>query len=374
MPCMSDVTPVREATPVEAGGVLRAGGLVLIPTETFYAVAASARSGVERLRGLIAARSPGAAIGALTWHAPTRKAVHWALGKLGPAHRRAVNRLTPGPVRLVVEHGATDLGAAGDRLGVKPGVIDDGTEMSIRVPDHDVARQVIETACDPVVAARADALGLGDGVRLTPENIDAAVALGISVVQGGTTPSGRGSATMRLHADGMWSVPDGGDDLRRIERRMARLVLFVCTGNTCRSPMAWAIAQDAGERVLHEGISTTFRSAGLHAISGDPMTPEAREALESLHVSVSGHRSRPLDRGLAHDAEVIFAMTRSHLAGLKSMGADVAAKAHLLDPDGGDVPDPIGQGPEVYRETALRLRNLVERRLRELDEPLGAAS
>ncbi len=330
MPSVSDDVQSRAAKVEEAGAALREGRLVLMPTETFFAVAASARSGVERLRSLISARSAGApAADAFTWHAPTREAVHEAMGKLGPAHRRAVDRLTPGAVRLVMENGAVDFAAVRDRLGVGPVVIDDGSEMGIRVPDHAVAREVLAATGDPVIAVRADVIGLGNGVMLTPATIESAMGLGICVVEGGTTPGGRGSVTVRLHADGMWSVPDGGDDMRRIERRMSRMVLFVCTGNTCRSPMAWAIAQDAADHVLHEGISTVFRSAGLHAVSGEPMTHEAREALETLHVNVPGHRSRPLDRDLVRDAEVIFAMTRSHLSGLKSMGAEVAAKSGL---------------------------------------------
>ena len=88
-----------------------------------------------------------------------------------------------------------------------------------------------------------------------------------------------------------------------------KTILFVCTGNVCRSPMAEALfhraAQGRGEfRVL---------SAGLGALDGQPPTPHSVEAMRELGIDISEQRSRALTAGLVREADYIFGMTRNHV-------------------------------------------------------------
>src|SRR5881394_3387921 len=102
-----------------------------------------------------------------------------------------------------------------------------------------------------------------------------AAKLGITaIVDDGPTRLGKPSTAVRLNLDGGYDVLPGGlYDERYVRKKVERVVLFVCTGNTCRSPMAAAIAQDFVAR-SKSPIPTRVMSAGVAAVAGEPMTPE----------------------------------------------------------------------------------------------------
>ena len=125
-------------------------------------------------------------------------------------------------------------------------------------------------------------------------------------------------------------------------------VLVVCTGNTCRSPMAegWLNQKLAGKGWLAE-------SAGVAAWGGTPASPEAIEVMREIGVDLSAHRSRRLTRELADEAAVILAMTDGHRREIARHFPEAAKKTHLVHGFGlekeRDVLDPIGMPADVYR-------------------------
>jgi protein-tyrosine-phosphatase len=151
----------------------------------------------------------------------------------------------------------------------------------------------------------------------------------------------------------------GGERGARAGAGPVRLFLFVCGGNTCRSPMAAAIA-----RVEAAGRSLEILSAGASAVPGEPMTAQAEVALRSLGVPVGSHRTTPLTRSMVERAEAIYCMTRGQRQAVLALVPEAAAKTACLDPEG-DVPDPIGQPLAAYLACAQRLQVLVRRRLAE---------
>jgi protein-tyrosine phosphatase len=285
----------------------------------------------------------------------------------GLLHKRVFARLAPGPVRFLVQKGPTEVTTILTEMGLPRGVVEHEGEFSVRIPDHPIAKEVLEKAGVTVVMDRTSAFGIGDG-RTLPEDIDQqAQKLGIAaVIDDGPTRLGKPSTAVRLTLDGGYEVLPGGlYDERYIRKKVERVVLFVCTGNTCRSPMAAAIAQDFLTR-SKSPIPTRVMSAGVAALAGEPITPEAREALREMKIDAGNSRAHELTRDQVKDAEVIYGMTRAHVQAVLDVAPVAAGKVFTLDPEGNDVPDPIGGSAQEYRSTAQRLKQLVERRLTEL--------
>ena len=150
-----------------------------------------------------------------------------------------------------------------------------------------------------------------------------------------------------------------------------RLLLFVCGGNTCRSPMAVAVARAelaARLRIPWRDFARSpvqAVSAGVKAETGKPLTPEAVVALREIGVPAVRHRARPVTAEMIERAEAVFCMTRPQREMVIALVPAAAAKTVCIDPDG-DVPDPIGHGQEAYRTCLARIRGAVLQRLDEL--------
>ena len=131
-------------------------------------------------------------------------------------------------------------------------------------------------------------------------------------------------------------------------------ILFVCTGNTCRSPMAEMMFRD-----LVQGRSDyEVASAGVGAIPGQPASKPTTDLLKAKGIDSSRFRSQPLTFALMQDVTHVFAMSRQHLRVIEHEFPEMMEKAYLVtefSPDddlrGADVADPIGMGVAAYRLT-----------------------
>ncbi len=127
-------------------------------------------------------------------------------------------------------------------------------------------------------------------------------------------------------------------------------IVFVCTGNTCRSPMAEFLFRYILSKKRKLSLYDVS-SAGLAAEEGAPMTENAVLALKKLGVSVrKKHVSKQLTRAEASEADLIVCMTASHAASLREFGSKVKSVGELTG--GHDVPDPYGGDLNVYLKTA----------------------
>ncbi len=128
-------------------------------------------------------------------------------------------------------------------------------------------------------------------------------------------------------------------------------IVFVCTGNTCRSPMAEGLMRAELKR---RGVSAVCVSAGLSA-GGEPAADNAVTVMEEVGCDITRHRSRPLTREITEAADRLVVMTDLHRDLLLSAG--VPAEKITL-PSGG-VPDPFGGNADVYRRTRNKLQEIV---------------
>ncbi|RMG45618.1 MAG: low molecular weight protein arginine phosphatase [Acidobacteria bacterium] len=141
---------------------------------------------------------------------------------------------------------------------------------------------------------------------------------------------------------------------------MVKDVLFVCTGNICRSPMAEAFFNALAER---RGLPVRARSAGLSPVL-DRVTEVAARVAGEYGVDLRGHRSRPLHRADVAQADLILTMTEGQRRLIEELFPEARDKTFTLLAyvgERGDIADPYGESLAVYRRCAERIWNGVER-------------
>jgi len=347
----------------KAAHALRAGKLVGFPTETVYGVAAVATSAaaMRRLRQLKSRPSRPFSVHV----AGPGDAVRYVRDI--PDHvRRLMAEAWPGPVTLLLPVG----GRLADERLQRAGLYDVLTRRDIiglRCPDSPVAEAMLSAVDAPVVAPSANPAGASSPrtAKQVLRHLDGRIDL---LIDAGPTRYGLDSTVVRFGADGWKIIRQGALDERTVGRLLRRKLLFVCTGNTCRSPMAVGLAKKLlasrlGCRVgelRKRGLEVI--SAGVCGMPGGAASPEAVRAVRKLGADISHHRSQKLTPQLINDADMIFCMTDFHVAEACRLVVSAATKITRLDP-AGDISDPIGSGAEGYRGTAERIQRVLKNRL-----------
>jgi tRNA threonylcarbamoyl adenosine modification protein (Sua5/YciO/YrdC/YwlC family) len=349
---------------------LAEGKLVAFPTETVYAVAASALDPGAAAKLLRAKRRKQGQQPLTLAIKSADDALDYVPGMSRLAQRLA-RRCWPGPVTLVCDDDHPESVLTRLPPPVREAVAPAGT-VGLRVPRHQVFLDVMRMMAGPIVVSSANRSGEPDSQTAT----DVVQALGDDVhliLDDGQSHFGVPTTVVRVK-DKEFELLRVGVVSEQTMRRLASLViLFVCTGNTCRSPMAETIARKLiadrlgcrTEQLEDRGV--IVQSAGLSAMSGGCAAQEAVDVMTSMGLDVSAHESQPLTGQMVRNADIILPMTRSHRQAILSQWPDAGKRTELLALDQSDIPDPIGGPPEVYRRCAEQLRSELESRIAKLE-------
>lgn len=351
-----------------AARALDAGRLVAFGTETVYGIGCRVRADSIRRLDEVKGRSGGKRY---TLHIPDPQAVARYVPTIPLRGRKLIANGWPGPLTIVFE---LDREALGQQRGVFGddafGVLYENGTVGIRCPDNRIAQELLRWAAEPIVAPSANLDGKApatdaDGVLA---QLDGRIDI---LLDGGECKYKKSSTVVKMAGGQPIMLREGVYSAKDIAEMSLIRILFVCAGNTCRSPMAAALC----EKKLSEELNCTvdeievrgykIASAGLMGGTGIPASKEVVSICAREGIELSKHRSRALTSAEAEVSDYIFAMSKNHRERVLEICPAAAEKCLLLDA-GGEISDPIGAGDDVYEECAKQIERALAERIDEI--------
>jgi tRNA threonylcarbamoyl adenosine modification protein (Sua5/YciO/YrdC/YwlC family) len=333
------------------------GKVVALPTETVYIAAASGLvdRAVQRLLSIRGGQLEGPATLAVR---STDEVLDYVpqLPRIG---QRLARRCWPGPVTLQLADAHPE--SAVHRLPPKVrDIVVPGGEIRVRVPAHELVLRALRLLAGPVVmigARRPD-----DDDAVTAQDVISRLGNQVDVVlDDGRCKFAQRSSIVRVDDHGFSVLRPGVFSEANLKRLASFMIVFVCTGNTCRSPMAEALlkkrlADRLGCKVSElDDRGVVVMSAGISASAGSRSAAEAIQTMHERGLDLTQHESQPLSERIVRFADVIITMTRGHREAILEAWPEAEPRIELVSRGRGDVADPIGGPLDLYRRCAEQL-------------------
>lgn len=336
----------------EAADILAIGGLVIIPTETVYGIAANAQN--AKAIGRLSKIKERPKDKPFSLHIDAKEKVEYYAWGIPVSAYKLMDKFWPGPLTLVFKSRNNSGGNEHDK----------GT-IGIRMPDNDIALKVIALSGVPVACPSAN---LPD--KPAPADFKDAIkdlnGLVDFAIDAGRARLGAESTVVDLTLEPPLVLREGAikkEDIEAVIKKKG--ILFICTGNSCRSVMAKALLEKVLKDKKRDDVEVM--SAGIMMLEGLKASEEVKGLLKNEGIDVSAHRSQMVTREMLRKSDIILVMERLHEKRIMELAPEAKNRLFLLkefakiNDNNLDVADPIGRPFEFYAETLGTIKEAVER-------------